>query len=295
MSGLMISIRSTDKFAQAAFVTWLLFYTTALVTRLLVKPASIPIYLIMDAGLLGLTYWIYDLTKHRRCDTPQLKSPFFELSCVYMISMGVSNVLPKIQIDWWNLGDIIRKNIVFTIPFILTVILAKSSIQNFTIIRNNIKKDILLGTIVTVSLVIPSLFYSNTYAYLKNTPLSLLQMITIVTIGFVFWLFMAGIPEELFYRACIQRRCSEGLRSPWGGLLFTALLFGIMHSAGNQSWGYGEYFLDGMAESIFVQSFFGLIFGMLYMRTKNIVLCIVVHSFVNTATNISSIAARLGY
>lgn len=295
MTGNVTKYNRFDKPTRAAIITWLIFYSCALITRLFFKPASIPLYLIMDAGLLGLTYWIYDLTKHRNDDTLQLKAPFFELSCVFMFSMGVSNIVPKLQIDWWNLGEIVRKNIVFTFPFILIVIIAKSSIQNLTIIRNNIKKDVLLGAIVTVSLIIPSLFYSNSYAYLKNSPLSLGQLLTVILAGFLFWMFMAGLPEELFYRACIQRRLSEGLRSPWGGLLFSALLFGIMHSAGNQSWGYGKNFFDGMAESVFVQSFFGLIFGMLYMRTKNIVLCIVVHSLVNTATNLATIAARLGY
>lgn len=295
MSALPTKLRNNDKSTRAALVTWFFFYLSAVSTRLIIKPSSVLIYLIMDAALLGLIYWIYDMTKKRTDTDRPLKNPLLELVCVFIIGMAISAMLPKINIAWWNLGEIARKNSMFTLPFILTVFFTKSSIQNFTIIRNNIKKDILLGAIVTASLVIPSLFYSNTYAYLKNSPLSLSQLLTVILAGFVFWMCMAGLPEELFYRACIQRRLGEGLQSPWAGLLFSALLFGIMHTAGNQSWGYGTNFFDGMAESVFVQSFFGLIFGVLYMRTKNIVLCIVVHSFVNTATNIASIAERLGY
>lgn len=101
------------------------------------------------------------------------------------------------------------------------------------------------------------------------------------------WLVIeAGLVEEFFFRALLQERLGAVLRSPWGGLIVAAVLFGLVHAPGfylrpvatRELLGPRPALLMAIGYSIVVTSTAGLFLGILWMRTKNFAVVIVVHA-----------------
>lgn len=86
--------------------------------------------------------------------------------------------------------------------------------------------------------------------------------ITVVMIGFV------GFVEELLYRGLLQRALQTRI-GRWGGLLLSAALFGLMHSA-----------YSSPAEIVFAGAI-GLLFGLIYDASDSIFLITVIHGVLN--------------
>lgn len=291
---LLNSIR-TDMMLKASVLIFLSFYALALVVRAILQPASIPLYLLMDVGLAGFTLLIIDLTRKRSFPADVLPDPFFEMTFAFMVMFVLMNIVPRIPLAWWGVGNILDKNIRYVMPVVLIAFVFRQSIQDMKIVARNFRKDLLLGMVVVVCLLAPSIFYSGSLQYLVSHKLSVMQLVMALSVGFVHSFFSAALPEELFYRGLIQRRLSAGLRSPWSGVLLAALFFGVAHSSANAAWGFGKAGLDGFAEAVFVQTFLGLVFGVLYLRTRNLFLCMGVHASVNAVTNIAFFSGKLGF
>jgi len=101
------------------------------------------------------------------------------------------------------------------------------------------------------------------------------------------WLAVeVGVVEEFFFRALLQERLAAWLRSSWGGLIIAALLFGLMHAPGfylrpaatQEMRGAHPSLLLAIGYSIIVTSTAGLFLGVLWMRTKNFAVVVIVHA-----------------
>ena len=270
------------------------FFLFALLTRILLRPATIFPYLLMDFGLLSLIYFIFSLTKQRPTPEPTLNNPLLQLALAFMIAQ-LLRIIPEIPLPHWRMGFIIRKNLIMALPVLIVILAFWRGQPRPRPAWRTVKADMGLGLIVVAFMALPGMFYSGSIRVLTAGQLSLWQLFLTLLVGFSLNLFSAAIPEELYYRAQIQRRLSEGLRSPWSALLISTLFFGLTHATDNTSWGFGSSLLDGLAEAVFVQTFIGLVLGTLYMRTRNIFLCIGVHAALNTITNIAFYANRLGF
>jgi membrane protease YdiL (CAAX protease family) len=104
------------------------------------------------------------------------------------------------------------------------------------------------------------------------------------------WLLVeAGVVEEFFFRALLQDRLEAVLRSSWGGLVVAALLFGLVHAPGLymrttatlEPIGTHPALLLAVGYSMVVTSLAGLFLGVLWMRTKNFAVVVIVHAAVD--------------
>jgi uncharacterized protein len=84
----------------------------------------------------------------------------------------------------------------------------------------------------------------------------------------IFMVFFVGLVEEIIFRSVIQNRL-QMLLGDWTGLVFTSILFGLMHS------GYGNVY------EILYASFVGLFIGYLFHRTRSLPLAAMIHGFIN--------------
>ena len=89
-----------------------------------------------------------------------------------------------------------------------------------------------------------------------------LLMLSIVMIFFV------GLVEEIIFRSILQNRL-QMVFGNWTGLIFTSILFGLMHS------GYGNIY------EVLYASFVGLFIGYLFYRTRSLPLVAMIHGFIN--------------
>jgi len=107
-------------------------------------------------------------------------------------------------------------------------------------------------------------------------------------VGFLIQMAFVGLPEEFFYRVFVQTRLSQVLKTRWGGILVTSLLFGLTHIPNVMSW-YPEMTLsEAFCSAFFIQGFIGLIYGVLWDRTHNLIPGVIVHSGLNALNNVGS-------
>ncbi len=101
------------------------------------------------------------------------------------------------------------------------------------------------------------------------------------------WLVVeVGIVEEFFFRALLQARLAAALRSEWAGLVAAALLFGLVHAPGfylrtqatMEALGPNPSIVGAIAYSIALTSLAGLFLGVLWLRTRNFAVVVLVHA-----------------
>ncbi len=97
---------------------------------------------------------------------------------------------------------------------------------------------------------------------------------------FLMHLLQNGFGEEFLYRGALQTRL-RALLSPSWAIVIQALLFGIWHFGANVgSKGIADT-TAVIAFSVVVQGAAGLVFGIIFQRTRNLLACSVIHVVVN--------------
>ncbi len=114
-------------------------------------------------------------------------------------------------------------------------------------------------------------------------------------IPFVFlWLVLdAGVVEEFFFRVLLQSRLSAALRSELGGIVLMSLIFGLVHSPGlylrasatQEGLSAHPSLLMAVGYSIVITSVAGFFLGVLWARTRNFLVLILVHAATDLLPN----------
>ena len=94
-----------------------------------------------------------------------------------------------------------------------------------------------------------------------------LRFSDIALISMVMFIFI-GITEELIFRSILQTRLEKTLGLRYG-LLFSGMIFGIMHSS------------YGILNEILFASIFGIILGYIFQRTRNLLFVSSIHGTAN--------------
>lgn len=105
-------------------------------------------------------------------------------------------------------------------------------------------------------------------------------------LSFTWLMIEVGVVEEFFFRVLLQERLGVVLRSPWGGLVVAAVLFGLVHAPGfylrpaatQEALGPHPSLFMAVGYSIVLTSLAGLFLGVLWMRTKNFAVLVIVHA-----------------
>jgi uncharacterized protein len=105
-------------------------------------------------------------------------------------------------------------------------------------------------------------------------------------LSFAWLMIEVGVVEEFFFRVLLQERLAAVLRSPWGGLVVAAVLFGLLHAPGfylrpaatQEALGSHPSLFMALGYSIVLTSLAGLFLGVLWMRTKNFAVLVIVHA-----------------
>jgi membrane protease YdiL (CAAX protease family) len=142
---------------------------------------------------------------------------------------------------------------------------------------------VFLGLLCVIS---PSL---QQIAALKAAP----QSLALIAPFSFFWIAIeAGLNEEFLFRAVLQTRLSALFRSPVAAICVTALLFGLGHApglylrGGLDDEGASHNLLEVVAYTIGVLSPMGLLFGLIYARTKSLLLVVLLHATVDVLPNL---------
>jgi len=117
------------------------------------------------------------------------------------------------------------------------------------------------------------------------------------------WLFLeAGLVEEFFFRALLQTRLALWFRSEAAGVALMTLLFGLAHAPGfilrhaglEEAIGTNPSPADSIAYSIVVLSVGGILFGIVWARTKNLWAVMIIHAATDLLPNFAEFAKTWG-
>lgn len=112
------------------------------------------------------------------------------------------------------------------------------------------------------------------------------------------WLSIeAGLVEEYFFRATLQTRLERAAQSAAGGIVIAALLFGLTHAPGlylrtaltHEALGSHPSLLQAVCYSIVMLSPPGIFFGVLWSRTRNLLLLLLLHGAADLLPNLPEV------
>lgn len=121
---------------------------------------------------------------------------------------------------------------------------------------------------------------------IREAHLSLWVLAVATPFSFIWLMIEVGVVEELFFRVLLQERLAAALRSPWGGLVVAAVLFALVHAPGfylrpaatQEALGSHPSLFMAVGYSIVLTSLAGFFLGVLWMRTKNLAVLVIVHA-----------------
>jgi CAAX protease family protein len=121
---------------------------------------------------------------------------------------------------------------------------------------------------------------------IRHSGLPMWGLIIGIPACYIWLLIEVGLVEEFFFRALLQSRLSAWLHSEAGGIVLASLLFGLAHAPGLyyrtaktlEAVGPHPSWLMAVGYSIVVVSVPGLFMGVLWSRTRNLLLLMMVHA-----------------
>jgi membrane protease YdiL (CAAX protease family) len=108
------------------------------------------------------------------------------------------------------------------------------------------------------------------------------------------WLMLeVGVVEEFFFRVLLQARLSAVIKSELGGIVLASLLFGLVHAPGlylrtgatQEGLSANPSLLMAVGYSIVITSVAGFFLGVLWARTRNFLLLLLVHAAADLLPN----------
>ena len=278
-------------------LSFIAIYIFAVVLVFLNEPKNALTYMGLSIGLLFLCWWIIDLTKKITIQDIKIKKPGLELivGILFLIIWGNLH-LPIISFGGkWPIGFILEKTIIWLgLPFLFLKI-RKNSLASMGLTSKDWKKNLWIGFIIFLALAIPNAFFvGNTGGEILSGKYSALQVGIGLFSSFIYFFLMSGFSEEFLFRAFIQTRISYLLKSSVSGVLITSLIFGSVHIQGIMQWYPGTTIAEAFCRAFFLQTFIGIMFGVIWERTRNLIPCVFVHSGVDGLNNLFYIISKLG-
>jgi CAAX protease family protein len=139
---------------------------------------------------------------------------------------------------------------------------------------------------MSLALVVFQCVLGRGLADIQHSGLSRLALAVGVPLVYLFLLIEVGLVEEFFFRVLLQSRLAAWLNSEMGGIVGMALLFGLAHAPGlhyrpgatQEAVGAHPSWLMAIGYSVVITSVAGFFLGVLWARTRNLLLVMAVHA-----------------
>jgi len=187
--------------------------------------------------------------------------------------------------------DLIQKLVIFVIiPLVLFMKYFEYSIGDFGVKFRNERNRwrghlrVLIG--MSLAFVIFNYFLGEGARPIRHGQFSAGELIVGMPICFLWLLIEVGLVEEFFFRALIQSRLAAFFRSEVTGIVLTCVIFGLAHAPGLVLRGAGVItpvgespsILLGVGYSIIILSVTGFCLGIIWARTKNLLVLMAIHA-----------------
>lgn len=155
------------------------------------------------------------------------------------------------------------------------------------------KRNILVFVVIGAISIVFQLFFSKGGQALRNGSFSQSQLLTGIPLCFIWLALEAGLVEEFFFRVIIQSKISAITRSGRAAVTWSAIIFGVVHAPGlyvrgahSEGISHQLPLLYWICFSIAYMSVAGFFLGVIWQRTKNILLLIALHAIFDLVPNL---------
>ncbi len=161
--------------------------------------------------------------------------------------------------------------------------------------RESVRSHLPVIVLVSAAILAFQYFFGGGAAPLRQGQLSSRQLLLGLPLAFVWLAIEAGLVEEFFFRGLLQARLSAWCKSEVSAVVIMSLAFGLAHapgfifrSAGEvEGLGANPSALDAIAYSIATLSIAGILFGVVWARTKNLIALIIIHAATDLLPNVA--------
>ncbi|HKK21467.1 MAG TPA: CPBP family intramembrane glutamic endopeptidase [candidate division Zixibacteria bacterium] len=151
------------------------------------------------------------------------------------------------------------------------------------------KKHVRILIILCIGMIALQYFIGQAAAPVRQGEFSFRQLIIGLPLTYAWLLLEVGLVEEFFFRAVVQSRVAACLKSDVSGVVIASFLFGLAHAPGlilrgggaNSPVGSHPSTWFAICFSIVVLSAAGLFLGVVWARTRNLLLVVMIHSAVD--------------
>ncbi len=115
----------------------------------------------------------------------------------------------------------------------------------------------------------------------------------VAPVSFLWVAVEAGLNEEFLFRGVLQTRLTVWFRSAWAAVFVTSVIFALVHMpglflrGGPEVHGWSSDPWQVAAYTVAVLSPIGLLFGLIYARTKSLLLVVLLHAMVDVLPNMA--------
>lgn len=155
--------------------------------------------------------------------------------------------------------------------------------------------DLLPGIVVGLALLVFQAVFGRGLREMEEVHASVATLAWAVPASFAWLILEAGATEELLFRAALQTRLAASLRSDVAAVFVASALFGLAHAPGLYL--RGGHLAEGLvgaptpawatAYSIAIVSPAGLLFGVLWWRTRSFALVVLLHGWGDLLPNLA--------
>ena len=200
--------------------------------------------------------------------------------------------------QWQFFIVLIRKLLVFVLIPYLAYRAMGFSLSDFglkiPVYKTFTKRNVLLLVAMSVTILLFEYFLSGGAKPVREDQFTLSQLMLSIPLTFLWLLVEAGLIEEFFFRAILQSRLAALMRSEWGAILIGGLIFGLAHVPGLYLRGAES---EGISEQlpawfwlsycIVNMSIAGIFLGIIWSKTRNLYLVIILHAVVDLLPNVN--------
>ena len=232
---------------------------------------------------------------------PTAREMLVLVACIVALSLcliggpqWINNHLPQTWIDSPGINFFItlaKKLIVFVfIPFGIFRFAFGYRVRDFGIQLEGFRalggNHLPMVLVVGGALLAFQFFLGNGAAPIREGKFTAGQLLLGLPLCFVWLVIEVGLVEEFFFRALVQSRLAAWFKSEVSGVVLMSLVFGLAHAPGFifrgagavEGLGANPTALEATAYSIVVLAVSGILFGVMWARTKNLVALMLLHA-----------------
>lgn len=281
-------------FSNSAVKGFILIYLIALAIQLYDNVQNAVLLSFLSLICFALIYGAVRLTRGIKVEVVLVHKPLVGVfACALMlvswffVDWGFrTEFIPEI-VDW-ELSRFFAQILVFAVIPVVVLNLKGESRQSYGLTLKRWKRG------VGISLILGGVLGFLAFFHTANEPILVGQVASqtifaALPVSFLYFFLRAGFPEELFFRGFLQEHLSFLLKSPLGALVVTSLIFGWAHIPSVIALTPGTSVPAAFAYTTLIQASAGLLFGVLWQRTKSLIPIALIHALPDATSNLMTI------